>query len=278
MVKVQPNEPEKKPEIPSDGPLLSVNVKTFPGSESIIDENSEFESKSVEISIPSPTPSQEKMLDNLARQALEVRGREDKQLSNDFQTIEDMLDMIENINNDSKLISEKLELKIGSETEKSKPDTHSQDSISDINDIITNDLNDIDESIKPSASIMTAPPLVSMSDNTVPISVATSTLKSTVMPQLSPLSQPTELTTNMANVSQQIRTFLSSLNAAAITTTSSMDVSDKSIIEVPSSSVPPPLVVSSPISTARIIQQPIKLQTILHTSVSGKISGLSFQE
>lgn len=210
------------------------------------------------------------MLDNLARQALEVRGREDKQLSNDFQTIEDMLDMIENINNDSKLISEKLELKIGSEVEKSKPDTHSQDSISDINDIITNDLNDLDESIKP-PSIMTAPPLVSMSDNTVPISVATSTLKSTVMPQLSPLSQPTELTTNMANVSQQIRTFLSSLNAAAITTTSSIDVTEKSIIEVPSSSVPPPLVVSSPISTSRIIQQPIKLQTILHTSVSGKI-------
>lgn len=35
----------------------------------------------------------------------------------------------------------------------------------------------------------------------------------TIMPQLSPLSQPTEMTTNMANVSQQLRSIMSSLSS-----------------------------------------------------------------
>lgn len=54
----------------------------------------------------------------------------------------------------------------------------------------------------------------------IPVTIVTNT-RATVMPQLSPLSQPSELTSNIANGSQQLRTLLSSFTT---TVTSSSNV------------------------------------------------------
>ncbi|KAJ8978550.1 hypothetical protein NQ317_009494 [Molorchus minor] len=134
------------------------------------------DTKSVVISIPSPTPSQEQMLDNIALQALENRRRE-------FECFEDVLDMIENIRAEPPPILEDNTWTKISPKLKKKLETVEQPHTSRIESQVT----------------------VNVSGNG----------KSSAVPQLSPLSQPTDLTTNMANASQQLRSLLSNLQTTS---------------------------------------------------------------
>lgn len=201
----------------SDGTTTS--YITAQAVEGLDNSSSDLDSKSVVISIPSPTPSQEQMLDNIARQALENRRRE-----GGFESFEDMLSMIENITGESPTILE--------------------------------DTTDKRES-KPHELATTTASKTEMSKNiaTVAAPVATTTSSST-MSQLSPLSQPTELTTNMANVSQQLRTLLSSLHTTTVTTSSNVETIVKSVThkEKVLTSVSSPITVVTTASP-RIVQQ-----------------------
>ncbi|XP_031333016.1 histone-lysine N-methyltransferase 2C-like isoform X3 [Photinus pyralis] len=163
--------------------------------------DSDTDTKSVVISIPSPTPSQEQMLDNMALQALENRRRDGKGMPSGFDTFDDVLDMIENITGEGPSL---LESNI---SEKNK------------NEEIPNHPVIVRQDFKIKDTIDDKPQVLDTSESTkmqTPVTVSTSA-RSTVMPQLSPLSQPTDLTTNMANVSQQLRTLLSSLHTTTVT-------------------------------------------------------------
>lgn len=206
--------------------------------------DSDNDSKSVVISIPSPTPSQEQMLDNMALQALENRRRDGKSLSGEFDTFEDVLDMIENITGEPPTLIEaniKDKMKI-------------EDTISKT--VILKQEPKVEEPEK----IMKEEPVEAMEVQT-PVTVSTSA-RPTVMPQLSPLSQPADLTTNMANVSQQLRTLLSSLHTTTVTTSPNIATVVKSVTH--KEKVMPNVSVSSTASlvTSRIIQPTGRLSPI----------------
>lgn len=175
------------------------------------------DTKSVVISIPSPTPSQEQMLDNIAFQALENRRRE-------LESFEDVLDMIENITAEPPAIQEE------DNSKKEKPASV-----------------DVKDEMNESSSSKV------LLQNTMD-AVKFSPPKSSTVPQLSPLSQPTELTTNMANASQQLRTLLSSLQ----TTSTSVPTNVESVVKnidhkiVSSSSSP---MASQPLVASQVMQQ-----------------------
>lgn len=198
------------------------------------------DTKSVVISIPSPTPSQEQMLDNIALQALENRSRRE------FESFEDVLDMIENITAEPPaILEENVTIK-----EQFKPEQRI---------VEENTISEIKEKVEPPMEVQT-----SKIETQVAVNVSTPS-KSSVVPQLSPLSQPTELTTNMANASQQLRTLLSSLQ----TTSTSAPTNVESIVrnighKIVSSSSP---TASSPIVASRVIQQAGK-QSPAVTSIS----------
>lgn len=186
----------------SDGTTAS--YITAQAVEGLDNNTNDLDNKSVVISIPSPTPSQEQMLDNIARQALENRRRE-----GGFESFEDMLSMIENITGEPPTILE------DNDKESSKT------------------LEKVTAATKKEETQQIVPP--------------TSTTVSSVMSQLSPLSQPTELTTNMANASQQLRTLLSSLHTTTVTTSSNVETVVKSVTntEKVSTSISSPITVSS---------------------------------
>ncbi|KAF5285410.1 hypothetical protein FQA39_LY16664 [Lamprigera yunnana] len=170
--------------------------------------DSDNDSKSVVISIPSPTPSQEQMLDNMALQALESRRRDGKGISGGFDTFDDVLDMIENITGKTPtLLESNIKDKI-----KTEESVHNRTNTKLIEPEVK--VKEGDKENKKTKKIE------NYSSETIkiqtPVTVSTSG-RSTIMPQLSPLSQPTDLTTNMANVSQQLRTLLSSLHTTTVT-------------------------------------------------------------
>ncbi|KAL1490323.1 hypothetical protein ABEB36_013038 [Hypothenemus hampei] len=129
--------------------ITATETRSFDGSS---------EDKSIVISIPSPTPSQEQMLDNIALQALKENRRRE------FESFEDVLDMIENMQN------------------LDNPESAAGD-------------DEVQKQNKQSTEVPQSKP-----QN---------------IPQLSPLSQPSDLTTNMANASQQLRTLLSTLQTTS---------------------------------------------------------------
>ncbi|GBP54287.1 Histone-lysine N-methyltransferase trr, partial [Eumeta japonica] len=162
----------------------------------VIDSNlqisSEVTQESVQISIPSPTPSQEQYLNTITMQEHgETEGTQKR-----VDTIEDMLCMLDNIPNDSKVYGMKQNLK-----------NFSKAGASGLQNLNVNvpstktDTKDKPEQIPAFLKNRESDRL---------------NLQSATIPQLSPLSQPTELTTNMANVSQQLRTIMSSINTSKL--------------------------------------------------------------
>ncbi|KAJ8931500.1 hypothetical protein NQ314_015571 [Rhamnusium bicolor] len=198
------------------------------------------DTKSVVISIPSPTPSQEQMLDNIAMQALENRRRE-------FESFEDVLDMIENITAEPPaILEENVTVKEQFKTESGI--------------LEENKKSDIKEKIEsPREQIQN-----NKIETQVAVNVSTNN-KSSVVPQLSPLSQPTDLTTNMANASQQLRTLLSSLQTTSTSAPTNVESIVKNIDHKIISSASP--TASSPIVASRIIQQPGRQSPVV-TSIS----------
>lgn len=158
--------------------------------EGIDNSSSDLDNKSVVISIPSPTPSQEQMLDNIALQALENRRRDGNGISGEFESFEDVLDMIENITGEPPTV---LEDNIKDKLKQEEP---------------------VSQKCKENLEKKVANETKTASTETKTTPVTSSVLPTTSgASQLSPLSQPTELTTNMANVSQQLRTLLSTTSA-----------------------------------------------------------------
>lgn len=215
------------------------------------DSSTDLDSKSVVISIPSPTPSQERMLDNIAMQELETRRREGKGLPTEFDSIEDVLNMIENITGDQPII-EKLEEEKADEKTKVALLTKS---------LMDNDIEAKAEEKEKAKEIKITESHVASVSNT----------KSTTVPQLSPLSPATELTTNMANVSQQLRTLLSSLQTNTVTTSSNVESMAKPVekeqimtnVTIPSA--------ANSVMTSRIIQQTGRMSPQVTTSSIKKV-------
>ncbi|CAH2071742.1 unnamed protein product, partial [Iphiclides podalirius] len=157
--------------------------------EMVIDSNmqitSDMTQESVQISIPSPTPSQERYLNDITmREHSEaVEGN-----SKHVETYEDMLSIFENITDDTKTYSVKhANQKPGVSAPSQSLQTPKQEN-KEIQEQQTTFLKREQEKLQ---------------------------LQAPTVPQLSPLSQPAELTSNMANVSQQLRTIMSSLNTNA---------------------------------------------------------------
>lgn len=204
------------------GMQITAHTETVDG----FDGGSGDDTKSVVISIPSPTPSQEQMLDNIALQALENRRRDGNGIPSEFESFEDVLDMIENITGEPPTVLDNIKEKLGDEgcnEKKYKPPEN------DAKQII-----DKEKEIHPAVSMAM-------------------TTKPSVVPQLSPLSQPADLTTNMANASQQLRTLLSS-SYSTNTSTSLQNV--ETVVHGNNNQVTTaPVLTSSPVVTTRIAQQ-----------------------
>lgn len=220
--------------------------------------SNDLDNKSVVISIPSPTPSQEQMLDNIALQALENRRRDGKGLPGDFESFDDVLDMIENITAEpSNMLENNIKDKFVMEEEK----------------IDTSKVNDKKEQAEKVDTIKTAQKKI---EAQAPVTITT-TGRSAALPQLSPLSQPTELTTNISNVSQQLRTLLSSLHTTTVTTSSNVETVAKStthkektissISMATTAVVTPKIVQQTSISNAGTVIVPnIKSKTLMSNS------------
>lgn len=156
-----PPHPSGAPSTPADTVLKTIKAianqtKEISYANDVLDSNmaitSEMTQDSVQISIPSPTPSQERYLNDMTMREHPDAGDADRK---HVETFEDMLCMLENIEH------------------RARP-------------------------TPPRGADAPAP--------VPPADVAVT------VPQLSPLSQPAELTSNMASVSQQLRTIMSSLN------------------------------------------------------------------
>lgn len=177
--------PVQNPPPPSESKPEENVVKTIKAiANQVIDSNMQITpdmaQESVQISIPSPTPSQERYLNDITMQEHQetVEGNQKH-----VETFEDMLCMLENITDDTKTYGMKQ------------------------------------QSQKPQNPITNVPPTKNENKETpeqMPFPAKREperlNLQSATVPQLSPLSQPQELTSNMANVSQQLRTIMSSLN------------------------------------------------------------------
>ena len=201
---------------PQSGIQITARAETVDGFEGATGDDT----KSVVISIPSPTPSQEQILDNIALQAFENRRRDGNGMPGEFESFEDVLDMIENIT--------------------AEPPAVLEDNIKDK----INDAPDYQKTTK--VSRVEPEP----TKESVPVTkIETKITKPSVVPQLSPLSQPTDLTTNMANASQQLRTLLS-LHTTTATSSNNVESVVKSKVVSTGSVVTP-----APVVTSRVIQQ-----------------------
>lgn len=232
--------------------------------------DSDNDSKSVVISIPSPTPSQEQILDNIALQALENRRREGKRITSEFDTFEDVLDMIENITGETPTLLEaniKDKIKCDDISKTTKQESNENNEVANQDNLKM--LSD-DRKIKSPTELQ------------IPVTVSTSG-KSTIMPQLSPLSQPTDLTTNMANVSQQLRTLLSSLNTTTVTTSPNVATIVKSDIHnkdkvtgsstsriIQTSSILSPLISNANVIFSNAKQKPVVAFTVPSVGIVSK--------
>lgn len=166
----------------------------------VIDSNmqitSEMSHESVQISIPSPTPSQERYLNAITMREHPDAPDDRKHV----ETFEDMLCMLENIDEPKTY---------GKQQPRSQPQAIQQNT----NAGPSRELHDKPE-----------PPTFAKRE---PDRLA---LQAATLPQLSPLSQPAELQSNMANVSQQLRTIMSSINqnAAKVEAANALRKSDSS--------------------------------------------------
>ncbi|KAL0832574.1 hypothetical protein ABMA28_000774 [Loxostege sticticalis] len=170
-----PPPPENKPED------VVKTIKAI-ANHQVIDSNMQIASdiahESVQISIPSPTPSQERYLNDITMQ----EHQEAVEGNSKHVEFEDMLCMLENITDaDAKTY--------GMKQPNQKPPNPN------VNMPVKNENKESQEQM---AFPKREPERLN--------------LQSATVPQLSPLSQPAELTSNMANVSQQLRTIMSSLN------------------------------------------------------------------
>ncbi|XP_059056838.1 histone-lysine N-methyltransferase 2C-like [Achroia grisella] len=173
-----------------EGVVKTIKAIANQTKEMVIDSNmqitSDMAQESVQISIPSPTPSQERYLNDITMQEHQetVEGN-----SKHVETFEDMLCMLENITDEPKTYGVK------------QPNPK----VTNANVQNTNTNAPAKLDIKESQDQLTFP-------KREPDRLS---LQSATVPQLSPLSQPSELTSNMANVSQQLRTIMSSINTNA---------------------------------------------------------------
>lgn len=223
----------------SDGTMPA----SFITSQNIDDSNSnDLDSKSVVISIPSPTPSQEQMLDNIALQALENRRRDGSGISGEFESFEDVLDMIENITGEPPTV---LEDNIKDKLKLEEPAVPQETVVKKLETPTVVAVEKKEPENKPS-EIKREP-------------TAITTAISTSISQLSPLLQPNELTTNMANVSQQLRTLLSTSPSVE---TVVKNVSHREKVMVTSTITPP----SSSPSIPKVIQQAEKTSPTVTSS------------
>lgn len=159
--------------------------------EMVIDSNmqitSDLTQESVQISIPSPTPSQERYLNDITmREHSETVEGNQKHV----ESFEDMLCMLENITDDAKPFGMK------------QPTSKATSS----NPVPTQNINPNSAPKPENKESQEQPAFPTREADRL-------ALQSATVPQLSPLSQPSELTSNMANVSQQLRTIMSSLNS-----------------------------------------------------------------
>lgn len=145
--------------------------------------NTDMAQESVQISIPSPTPSQERYLNDMTMQEHPETEEGQKQV----ESFEDMLCMLENITDEAKAA---MYMKQQNSKQSSGNTQNSNSNLS-----AKSDQKETQEQ--------------TLFPKREPERLA---LQSATVPQLSPLSQPAELTSNMANVSQQLRTIMSSLS------------------------------------------------------------------
>lgn len=173
---------------PDENVVKTIKAIANQTKEMVIDSNmqitSDLTQDSVQISIPSPTPSQERYLNDITmREHSETVEGNPKHV----ESFEDMLCMLENITDDTKTY--------GMKQPNQKNNPPPQNSSVSANNISKPEHKETQES-----------PIFSTRES------ERIALQSATVPQLSPLSQPAELTSNMANVSQQLRTIMSSLN------------------------------------------------------------------
>lgn len=209
-----------------DKPKTDIQIKSV--FESNLNTSSEIDQDSVQISIPSPTTTQDqRYIENFTLQAHNSDVNNTVNFSHkQVECIKEMFDMLNNISGESKSFNFKSTDQSTSALQETatSANTNKDDAISDIDEIILQDLG------KPAAKNVDSPQetlkstipvhviMRSRESSQSPISVGTSRL-TTVMPQLSPLYKPTELTTNIANVSQQLRTIMSSINTSKVEST-----------------------------------------------------------
>lgn len=179
-----PNPPMPEPK-PDENVVKTIKAIVNQRKEMVIDSNmqitSDMAQESVQISIPSPTPSQERYLNDITMQEHSETAEGN---TKHVETFEDMLCIFENITDDNKTYGVKHPPK--------PPNPPQNQNIS-----------------APKPEPKEAPEQQTTFVKREPERLA---LQSATVPQLSPLSQPSELTSNMANVSQQLRTIMSSLN------------------------------------------------------------------
>lgn len=214
------------PELKMTAQIIDDSPPTIASNSDVdaMDCGSTDDTKSVVISIPSPTPSQEQYLTNLSLQELENDRREGNRVGGEFESFEDVLDMIENYAGATESsIRESLEAK----------DTLIKQELENEND-------GVKEPEKVPLILSQVPILVTSTE--IPASAITLTTSNrlSVIPQLSPLSQPTELTTNISNVSQQLRTLLSNLQTTSSTTTNVIESVVRNSVNKEKTDPPPP--------------------------------------
>lgn len=100
------------------------------------------------------------------------------------------------------------------------------------------------------------------------------------MPQLSPLSQPNELTTNITNVSQQLRTIMSSINNTPVTTNAQtkteivLKPSETDLVKTVDNtpvSIKPDMSISNGAKPSNVVQSPAAHQTVALSEENVKI-------
>ncbi|CAG9559873.1 unnamed protein product [Danaus chrysippus] len=185
---LNPPATDKKPE---ENVVKTIKAIANQTKEMVIDSNmqitSDLTQDSVQISIPSPTPSQERYLNDITmREHSETVEGNQKHV----ESFEEMLCLIENITDEAK----KFAMKQSNPKTSSAPTPSNVPQAKNRNVVSKQEVKEQEQSSFP------------------PREVERLNLQSATVPQLSPLSQPAELTSNMANVSQQLRTIMSSLN------------------------------------------------------------------
>nr|XP_034830079.1 uncharacterized protein LOC117987231 [Maniola hyperantus] len=176
---------------PEENVVKTIKAIANQTKEMVIDSNmqitSDITQDSVQISIPSPTPSQERYLNDITmREHPETVEGNPKHV----ETFEHMLSILENITDDNKPFGMKQ-----ANLKKPNPPLAQNPNLNPNHAPKQQDSRESQE-----------PPAFPTRE------VERLAIQSATVPQLSPLSQPAELTSNMASVSQQLRTIMSSLN------------------------------------------------------------------